>query len=173
MEDGIQPFKILFLCTGNSARSIFGEYLIRKAAPHLFQSFSAGARPVGEVNPFALRVLKEAYNIDAADAWSKACDEVAHVEFDFVITVCDNARETCPVWPGQPIIAHWGAPDPVEAEGTDEEKYQAFKQAALLIKRRIDLLCALPFDKLDRLKLAALTCEIGLRGEEEAGRMGA
>ena len=161
MKEDREPYKILFLCTGNSARSIFGEYLIRRTTAHRFESYSAGAEPVGRVNPFALQVLKDMFHIDAGDARSKGCEEFENVEFDFVITVCDRARETCPVWPGQPIIAHWGVQDPALAEGTDEEIYQQFKQVAQLIKRRIDLFCALPFDKLDRLKLAALTREIG------------
>ena len=161
MNEHREPYKILFLCTGNSARSIFGGYLIRRTTAHRFQSYSAGAEPVGRVNPLALRVLKELYHIDASDARSKGCEEFENVEFDFVITVCDRARETCPVWPGQPIIAHWGVADPAHAEGTEDEIYQQFKQAAQLIKRRIDLFCALPFEKLDRLKLAALTREIG------------
>jgi arsenate reductase len=155
------PFKILFLCTGNSARSILGEYLIRKVGGLRFETYSAGAHPVGRVNPFTLRVLHEVYSLDASDARSKGVEEFEDVEFDFVITVCDKARETCPVWPGQPIIAHWGAPDPALATGTDEEILQQFKQVALLIQRRIDLLCALPFEKIDRLRLTELTRDIG------------
>jgi arsenate reductase (thioredoxin) len=166
MKDDQRPYKILFLCTGNSARSIFGEYLIRRNAPHRFQSYSAGAEPVGRVNPFARRVLKDLYSIDASDAKSKGFEELQSVEFDFVITVCDKARKTCPVWPGQPIIAHWGVQDPALAEGTAEEIYQQFKQVAQLFQRRIDLFCALPFDKLDRLKLTALTRNIGRASQE-------
>lgn len=156
-----QPFKILFICTGNSARSIFGEYLIRRIGGPLFESYSAGAQPVGSVNPYAQRVLKDTYHIDASAARSKGFEEFENVKFDFVITVCDKARETCPVWPGQPIIAHWGAPDPALATGTEEQILEHFKQVAMLIKRRIDLLCALPFDKIDRLRLQELTTEIG------------
>jgi arsenate reductase (thioredoxin) len=155
------PFNILFICTGNSARSIFGEYLIRRVGKGLFQSYSAGATPVGRVNPYAQRVLRDVYHIDASGARSKGFEELWDEEFDFVITVCDKAQETCPVWPGQPIIAHWGAPDPALAVGTDEQIYEQFRQVAMMIKRRIDLLCALPFDKLDRLKLEALTKDIG------------
>ena len=163
MDQQSLPFKILFLCTGNSARSIFGEYLIRRIGGTLFQSYSAGASPVGQVNPYAVRVLKEVYHIDASEARSKGCEEFEKVEFDFVITVCDRAKETCPVWPGQPIIAHWGAPDPALAEGSDEEIYQQFKQVAMQIQRRIELFCALPFDKIDRLRLTTLTRDIGNR----------
>lgn len=158
-----EPFKILFICTGNSARSIFGEYLIERIGKGLFRSYSAGANPVGRVNPFALRVLKDVYHIDASEARSKSFEDVEGEKFDFVITVCDKARETCPVWPGQPIIAHWGAPDPALAEGTDEQIYQQFKQVAMLIQRRIELLCALPFDKIDRVRLQTLTQQIGTR----------
>jgi arsenate reductase len=158
-----EPFNILFICTGNSARSIFGEYLIERIGKGLFRSYSAGANPVGRVNPYAERVLKEVYHIDASEARSKGFEDVEAKKFDFVITVCDKAKETCPVWPGQPIIAHWGAADPALAEGTDEQIYQQFKQVAMLIQRRIELLCALPFDKIDRLRLQRLTQEIGTR----------
>jgi arsenate reductase len=158
-----EPFNILFICTGNSARSIFGEYLIERIGKGLFRSYSAGANPVGRVNPYAQRVLKEVYHIDASEARSKGFEDVEAKKFDFVITVCDKAKETCPVWPGQPIIAHWGAADPALAEGTDEQIYQQFKQVAMLIQRRIELLCALPFDKIDRLRLQRLTQEIGTR----------
>ena len=95
----VEPYKILFLCTGNSARSIIGEFLIRRIAPNRFQSFSAGTQPTGRVNPYALRVLDEVYHIDASGARSKHTDEFANIDFDFVITVCDNARESCPICP--------------------------------------------------------------------------
>ena len=160
-RDNTQSFKILFLCTGNSARSIFGEYLIRRIGGGRFESYSAGTEPTGRVNPFAIRVLHELYHIDASAARSKSCDEYQNIEFDFVITVCDNARETCPVWPGQPIVAHWGVPDPALAVGTDEQVFREFKQTAFHLQRRIELFCSLPFDKLDRLKLTALTRDIG------------
>ena len=162
-----EPFNILFICTGNSARSIFGEYLIERIGKGLFRSYSAGANPVGRVNPYAQRVLKEVYHIDASEARSKGFEDVEAEKFDFVITVCDKAKETCPVWPGQPIIAHWGAPDPALAEGTDEQIYQQFKRVAMLVQRRIELLCALPFDKIDRLRLQTLTQEIGTRTLED------
>lgn len=161
MSSSEQPFKILFLCTGNSARSIFGEYLIRQRGRGLFESYSAGAPPAGEVNPYPIRVLRDVYQIDASEARSKGCDEFRGIEFDFVITVCDRARETCLVWPGQPITAHWGAPNPAEVEGTDEEKLQVFKQVAQIIQRRIELFCSLPFESLDKLRLETLTRDIG------------
>ena len=155
-----QPYKVLFLCTGNSARSIFGEYLLKRAGRDRFEVYSAGSFPTGKVNPFAIQVLKNVYHIDAGDARSKSWEEFGDVEFNFVITVCDNARESCPVWPGQPIIAHWGVPDPALAEGSDEEKLRQFKRAAQTLAHRIGLFCALPIEKLDRLRLKALVEEI-------------
>ncbi len=151
----------MFLCTGNSARSIFGEYLLRRLGGSRFQVFSAGAFPTGKVNPFAIQVLKDVYNIDASEARSKSWEEFNDEDFDFVVTVCDNARETCPIWPGQPIVAHWSSPDPAAVEGTDSEKYRAFKDVAFQIYRRLQLFTALPLDKLDRLKLATAIEEIG------------
>ena len=156
-----KPYKFLFLCTGNSARSIFGEYLLRRLGGPRFQVFSAGSFPTGKVNPFAILVLKDVYNVDASEARSKSWEEFKDVEFDFVVTVCDNARESCPVWPGQPVVVHWGSPDPAAVEGSDSEKYRAFKEVALEINRRLQLLTSLPLDKLDRLKLAAAVREIG------------
>lgn len=159
--DSSKPFKILFLCTGNSARSILGEYLIRRIAPGRFESYSAGANPSGKINPVVLRVLKENYKIDASDARSKSWAEYKDVHFDFVITVCDNAKESCPIWPGQPIIAHWGSPDPATFEGTEEEKYKMTLQVAMQIQRRLDLFTSLPLEKMERLKLAAAVGNIG------------
>jgi len=156
-----EPYKFLFLCTGNSARSIFGEYLLRRLGGPRFQVYSAGASPTGTVNPFAIRVLRDCYNIDASAARSKSWEEFKDVQFDFVITVCDNARETCPVWPGQPSVAHWSSPDPAAVVGSDEEKYRAFRNVASQINRRLQLFTSLPIEKIDRLKLAALTSEIG------------
>lgn len=155
------PYKFLFLCTGNSARSIFGEYLLRQLGGSQFQVYSAGAFPTGKVNPFAIRVLKDCFDIDASSARSKSWEEFKDVQFDFVITVCDNARETCPIWPGQPIVAHWSSPDPAAVEGSDEEKYRAFKEVAFQINRRLQLFTALPFEKLDRLELSNQIREIG------------
>jgi len=142
------PYKILVLCTGNSARSILGEYLLRVKGKGRFATFSAGAKPSGRVNPLALRVLRERFGIDARDARSKSWDEFNGVKFDSVITVCDHAREACPVWPGRPVIAHWSSPDPALADGTDEEKYRVFVDVALQMARRIDLFCAFPDEKL-------------------------
>ncbi|HYX27258.1 MAG TPA: arsenate reductase ArsC [Pyrinomonadaceae bacterium] len=154
-------YKVLFLCTGNSARSIFAEYLLRRKDRDRFEVFSAGAQPTGQVNPFAIKVLTENYGIDASGARSKAWEEFGNLKFDFVITVCDNARESCPIWPGQPIIAHWGLPDPALAEGSDEEKLRQFQRAAQTLDYRIGLFCSLPLEKLDRLRLVKATNEIG------------
>jgi arsenate reductase len=142
------PFKVLILCTGNSARSIIGEYLLRAKGAGRFDVFSAGASPTGKVNPLAVRVLREKYGLDAAGARSKSWDGFKGVKFDFVITVCDHAREACPVWPGQPMIAHWGSPDPAAIVGTEEEKYQGFVNVASQIARRVELFCAFPDAKL-------------------------
>ncbi|MFY9610211.1 MAG: arsenate reductase ArsC [Blastocatellia bacterium] len=153
--------RVLFLCTCNSTRSIFAEYLLRRIGKGRFEVYSAGSQPTGKVNPFAVQVLADSYNIDAKDAQSKSWEEYEELEFDFVITVCDNARESCPVWPGQPIIAHWGVPDPALAIGTHQEILRQFRQAAMHLQRRIELFCSLPFEKLDRLKLEKLTQDIG------------
>jgi arsenate reductase len=142
------PFKVLILCTGNSARSILGEYLLRAKGAGRFETYSAGSHPTGRVNPLAIRTLAEKYGLDARAARSKSWDEFKDVKFDFVITVCDNAKEACPVWPGQPMIAHWGSPDPAAAEGTEEEKYRFFVTVASQIARRVDLFCAFPDDRL-------------------------
>jgi len=153
--------KILFLCTGNSARSIFAEYFMNRTGKNRFEAYSAGSQPAGTVNPFALRVLRYMYNIDTSQARSKSWDEFKDLSFDFVITVCDSTRESCPIFPGQPIVAHWGIPDPALATGNDEQKLRRFRDAALQIQRRIDLFCALPIEKLERLKLTKLVQEIG------------
>lgn len=138
MKTESPPIKVLFLCTGNSARSIFGEYLLRRAGSRRFEVYSAGAFPTGKVNPFAIRVLKDVYGIDATSARSKSWEEYSGIDFDFVITVCDNARDSCPVWPGQPKMLHWSLPDPALASGSDQEVYETFKQVALDIERRIE-----------------------------------
>jgi len=156
-----KPTAILFLCTGNSARSIFAEYLLRRIGQGRFQTYSAGSFPTGKVNPFAIRVLADLYQIDASNARSKSWEEYAGMQFDFVITVCDNARESCPVWQGQPIVAHWRVPDPALVSGTDDEVLLAFRKVAIQLQRRIELLCSLPIENLDRLKLRKLVQDIG------------
>lgn len=155
-----KPFKFLFLCTGNSARSIFGEYLLRRFGGPRFQVFSAGAFPTGRVNPFAIRVLKDVYDVDASEARSKSWEEFKDVKFHFVVTVCDNARETCPVWPGQPIMAHWSSPDPAAVEGSDAEKYGAFKDVAAQIERRLQSFLSLPLEKMERSEVIAAMRDI-------------
>jgi arsenate reductase len=154
-----KPFKTLILCTGNSARSIIGEYLLRSKGRGRFEAYSAGVKPKGKVNPLALWVLKERYGIDASDARSKSWEEFKDVRFDFVITVCDNARESCPDWPGQPVIAHWSSPDPAAVEGTDEQKKSFFVQVALQIALRIELLCDLPDHELQKLHLERIAAQ--------------
>jgi arsenate reductase (thioredoxin) len=154
-------YKVLILCTGNSARSIIAEYLLRLKGAGRFEAFSAGAKPTGTVNPLALWVLKDRYDIDAADARSKSWDEFKDVKFDFVITVCDHAKESCPVWPGHPVLAHWGSPDPAEFKGSEAERKWQFVQVASQIARRIELLCALPDSQLGKLQVE----QIGSRGE--------
>lgn len=156
-----KPYKFLFLCTGNSARSIIGEFLLRRLGGSRFQVFSAGSFPTGRVNPLAVQVLQDVYDVDASQARSKSWEEFKDVEFDFVVTVCDNARESCPVWPGQPVVAHWGSPDPAAVEGSDSEKYRAFKEVAAEINRRLKLFTSLPLAQLDRAKVAAALNEIG------------
>jgi protein-tyrosine-phosphatase len=160
------PYKVLILCTGNSARSILGEYLLREKGRGRFEVFSAGSHPTGRVNPLAVRTLRERYNLDASAARSKSWDEFKDVNFDFVITVCDNAKEACPVWPGQPMIAHWGSPDPAAAEGTEEEKYRMFVNVASQIARRVELFCAFPDDKLlDAVAVRQVGQQFKLEGE--------
>lgn len=152
--------RVLFLCTGNSARSILAEYLLRRLSPR-FETYSAGSNPKGQVHPLALRVLHEVYKIDAGDARSKSWEELRDVGFDYVITVCDNARESCPIWPGQPIVAHWGMDDPAAVEGTEEERLRAFRETARVLHRRLELFCNLPLEKLDRLRLQESIQQIG------------
>ncbi|MEM7583722.1 MAG: arsenate reductase ArsC [Acidobacteriota bacterium] len=151
-----KKLKVLFLCTGNSARSILGEYLLRAADPRV-ETFSAGAEPTGRVHPMALEVLKDAYGIDASDASSKSWDALTKIELDLVITVCDHARDTCPVLPSSPALqVHWGSPDP--ARSGDEA---AFRRVAAQIQRRIERFCALPIEQLGRDELAAELQRIG------------
>ena len=165
------PFKVLILCTGNSARSILGEYLLRAKGRGRFEVFSAGSHPTGRVNPLAVRTLAEKYNLDASSARSKSWDEFQGVKFDFVITVCDNAKEACPLWPGQPMIAHWGSPDPAGATGTEDEKYRFFVSVASQIARRVDLFCAFPDDKLlDAVAMRHVGEQFKLEGERGMAR---
>ncbi len=157
-----RKFKILFLCTGNSARSILAEFFLRRLDPNRFEAFSAGANPKGRVNPYVLDLLRDGYHIDASAARSKSWEEFRDVKFDFVITVCDKARETCPVWPGQPVIAHWGSEDPDAAVGEAEQR-KAIKNVGVEIYRRLGLFISLPLESLDRLRLEQMTKAIGTR----------
>ncbi len=154
-------FKTLFLCTGNSARSILAEHLLRKVGRDRFEVFSAGVNPKAEPHPVALQLLRENFQIDTSGARSKSFHEFDDVEFDFVITVCDRARETRPVWPGKPIVAHWSSDDPSITEGDESAVRAAFWKVAQQINRRTELLAALPFDKLDALRLEAEAQAIG------------
>jgi len=157
-------FNVLFLCTGNSGRSILAESILRKDGAGRFNAFSAGSQPKGAVNPFAIKVLDRLeYPTDGLR--SKSWDEFSvpgAPTMDFVFTLCDAAaRETCPVWPGQPMTAHWGIEDPAAAEGTDLQKEAAFVAAARYVKNRISVFTNLPLKSLDKLSLTAKLREIG------------
>jgi protein-tyrosine-phosphatase len=153
---------VLFLCTGNSARSILAEAYLNHAARGRYRAYSAGSHPNGRVNPFALELLAKS-RLATAGLRSKSWDEFARAEapkIDFVFTVCDSAAtETCPVWPGRPTTAHWGVPDPAAVQGSDEDKRRAFKEAFSVLARRIDLFLALSDERLNKRTLA----EIGSR----------
>ncbi len=157
-------YNVLFLCTGNSARSIMAEAILNRAGGGRFKAFSAGSHPKGKVNPYALDLLRK-FNYDVSTLRSKSWAEFAKPgapDLDFVFTVCDNAAgEACPLWPGQPITAHWGIPDPAVATGSAAEIALAFKDAYRMLNRRIELFLALPIQKLDRLVLTTRLKEIG------------
>ena len=158
------PFNVLFLCTGNSARSIIAESILRQVGAGRFISHSAGSHPTRKVNPFALEFL-QANRLPTDGLHSKNWNEFAQpgsAPLDFVFTVCDNAAgEVCPVWPGQPMTAHWGAPDPAAVEGSDEQKRRAFAHTGHILLNRIRLFVSLPIAKLDRLSLAKKLSDIG------------
>jgi protein-tyrosine-phosphatase len=151
-----RPFNVLFLCTGNSARSIMAESILRHVGAGRFNAYSAGSRPAGSVNPLALELLR-ANRLPteglASKSWQRFAGPDAPV-MDFVFTVCDNAAgEACPVWPGQPMTAHWGIEDPAAATGSDEDRRRAFSAASHLLTNRIRVFTSLPLAKLDRLSL--------------------
>ena len=166
-------YNVLFLCTGNSARSILAESILRKDGRAHFRAFSAGSQPKGAVNPFAIKVLKSLdFPID--DLRSKSWEEFASPDapaMDFVFTVCDNAPgESCPVWPGQPMTAHWGIEDPAEVEGTEIQKEAAFVAALRHLKNRISIFTSLPLHSIDKLSLGTRLREIGRTEGSSSGR---
>lgn len=157
-------YNVLFLCTGNSARSIMAEAIMNHKGRPNFRAYSAGSHPSGRVRPEALKQLESAH-IPVADARSKNWDEFAKStapRLDFVITVCDNAaNEVCPIWPGQPISAHWGVPDPAAVNGTEAQIEKAFRDAFFMLDRRISLFLCLPLSSFDRLALKREMDNIG------------
>jgi arsenate reductase len=157
------PFRVLFLCTGNSARSQMAEAVLNRKGHARFEAHSAGSRPAERVNPLAIWALHE-----AAIEWRghppRGLEGLEREPWDFVITVCDRAREACPVFAGQPVLAHWGMPDPAAVIGTEAVQRAAFVEALTLISRRIDLLLALPVEKLEHLALTARVEAIGQSG---------
>ena len=161
---GARVFNVLFLCTGNSARSIIAESILRHAGAGRFRAFSAGSRPAGRVNPFALEMLRH-NRMPIAGLRSKNWDEFATPDaprLDFVFTVCDNAAgEVCPVWLGQPMTAHWGIADPASVEGSDDDKRKAFADASRTLLSRIRIFTSLPLEKLGRLSLQRTLDEMG------------
>jgi protein-tyrosine-phosphatase len=161
------PFNVLFLCTGNSARSIMAEAILNKIGAGKFQAFSAGSQPKSHVHPEAMRLL-QSLGFDTTRFRSKSWSEFAKPgapALDFVFTVCDNAAgETCPFWPGQPMTAHWGIPDPAAAEGSPAQIALAFKDAYRMLSQRIGVFAALPIRSLDQMSLQAKLKEIGGMG---------
>jgi arsenate reductase (thioredoxin) len=159
-----RPFNVLFLCTGNSARSIMAEAILNRIGAGKFHAFSAGSQPKGNVHPEAKRLL-QSLDYDTSPLRSKSWNEFARPgapPLDFVFTVCDNAAgETCPYWPGQPMTAHWGIPDPAAAAGSSAQVALAFKDAYRMLSQRIAVFAALPIRSLDRLSLQAKLKDIG------------
>lgn len=166
-----QVYNVLFICTGNSARSIMAEAILNREGQGRFRAYSAGSQPAGSVNPHALTLLN-ALGYDTTTLRSKSWEEFAAPgapQMDFVFTVCDDAAgETCPVWPGHPATAHWGVPDPADATGTHAEIAEAFDEAYRLLAARIGLLVALPIAKLDRVALHGHLADIGNHGQQSA-----
>ncbi len=156
-------FRVLFLCTGNSARSQMAEALLNSKGRGRFHAESAGSRPADRVNPQAIETLRE-YNVPWSGHAPRSIDGLEREPWDFVVTVCDRAKEACPIFPGQPVLAHWGMPDPADVRGDAASKEAAFRDAFVLISRRIDLLLALPIEKLERLALEARVRAIGHQG---------
>ena len=144
-----EPLRVLILCTGNSARSQIAEALLNLKGAGRLVAASAGSRPAARVNPHAIRALREA-GIEWGGHAPQGIDAVFGQPWDMVITVCDKAKEACPIFPGQPVTAHWGMPDPAEVEGADEQKLAAFRDTLNLLSRRIDLMLAIPREKLEK-----------------------
>lgn len=159
-----RPYNVLFLCTGNSARSIIGEAIINRVGAGKFKGYSAGSMPKGQVHPMTIALLSK-LNYDTSTMRSKSWEEFTALgapELDFVFTVCDNAaNEVCPFWPGQPMTAHWGVPDPVEVQGTDVEKTLAFADTYRMLNNRISIFTSLPLSSLDELSLQQQLDDIG------------
>ena len=159
-----EPLNVLFLCTGNSARSIIAESILNRMGAGRFRAFSAGSKPAGRVNPFALNVLRKS-NYDVSKLRSKSWEEFAAPAapaLDFVFTVCDNAaNEVCPIWPGQPMSAHWGLPDPAAVEGSEAERALAFADTVRMLTQRISIFINLPLRELTKLSLQQQLDEIG------------
>ena len=159
-----RTYNVLFLCTGNSARSVLGEAIMNKSGGGRFTAYSAGSKPAGSVHPFARELLQK-LDYPVSTLRSKSWDEFAlpgAPALDFVFTVCDDAAaETCPIWPGQPMSAHWGVPDPVKAHGNEAEKRLAFAEAYRMLNNRISAFISLPLSSLDRLSLKSKLDDIG------------
>ncbi|HUU65930.1 MAG TPA: arsenate reductase ArsC [Methyloceanibacter sp.] len=159
-----EPLNVLFLCTGNSARSILAESILNREGMGRFRAYSAGSIPTGKVNPHALNLLKR-LNYDVSELRSKSWEEFAQdgaPKLDFVFTVCDNAaNEVCPIWPGQPMTAHWGVPDPAAVEGTQAEQAFAFDDTYRMLNQRISIFVSLPLQSLSKLSLQKHLDEIG------------
>ncbi|HEY7192985.1 MAG TPA: arsenate reductase ArsC [Gemmatimonadales bacterium] len=153
-------FRLLFLCTGNSARSQMAEAILNAKGKGRFEAASAGSKPAARVNPWALQTLRDMH-VPWAGHEPRNVDGLQFEHWDFVITVCDRAKESCPIFPGQPVLAHWGMPDPADVEGDDATKRAAFRDAFLVLSRRIELLLALPIEKLERLALETRVQDIG------------
>lgn len=165
-------YNVLFLCTGNSARSVLAEVIANRFTGGKLHGYSAGSFPKGEVNPLTLKLLAE-MKLPTEGLRSKSWDEFAKPgapQMDFVFTVCDQAAgEVCPIWPGQPMKAHWGIPDPAAAEGSEAERMRAFRDAFVQMKRRIELFASLPIASLDRMALKRRVDEIGAGADTLAG----
>jgi arsenate reductase (thioredoxin) len=165
----MNPLHVLILCTGNSARSQMAEALLNQKGRGQFVAESAGSQPAARLNPFAVEALQEV-GIDWRGRKPRGLESLPSESWDVVITVCDRAREACPYFPGQPVLAHWGMEDPAAVEGDDETKRRAFRQALRLISHRIDLMLALPVETLDRTALRERLRAIG--AEQRSPKLG-